>query len=206
MATVTVSGRPLNSVVRRHLTTTMRVGDLIYFAPDIRFSDVDLTGETLPDQILARIEGYFLQAADCCIREELAFAAGVLIVTCIDAMSRFAHGPNRLNRKSGQDFRTFARTRLPSFKGLPAATLLYDNYRNGLVHEARLKNGCQFALGLNRTLDTSGAFPVVDAARLLQELRESVYALVEEMRASKPFREQLVTYVRREFAYELDAA
>ena len=184
----------------------MRIGDVTYFAPGIRFSELDLTGERLPDQILARIEGYYLQAADRCIREELAFAAGLLIVTCIDAMSRFAHGPNRLRRTTAKDFCTFARMRLSSFKRLPAAQLLYDDYRNGLVHEARLKNGCQFALGLGRTLDVTGVFPVIDAARLLQEVRDAIHALVDEMRASKPFREQLVTYVRREFAYEIDAA
>jgi hypothetical protein len=184
----------------------MRIGDVTYFAPEIRFSDVDLSGAALPDQMLARIEGYFLQAADCCIREELPFAAGVLIVTCIDAVSRFAPGLNRLRRKSGEDFRTFARTRLPGFKALPKATLLYDSYRNGLVHEGRLKNGCQFALGLDRTLDTTGRFPVIDVARLLQEVRDAVHGLVEEMRASQPFRQQLVAYLRREFADELDAA
>jgi hypothetical protein len=183
----------------------MRIGDVTYFAPSISFAEVDLSGYMLPGQILARIEGYYLQAADCCIREGFAFAAGVLVVTCIDAVSHFARGPNRFRRKSSRDFRTFARSRLASFRELPDATLLYDAYRNGLVHEARLKKGCQFALGLGRTLDNTGAFPVVDPERLLHEVRDAVYVLVEEMRGSESFREQLIKYVRREFAYELNA-
>src|SRR5689334_16275337 len=111
----------------------MRVGDITYFAPSVPFAEVDLSGDALPEQILARIEGYYLQAADSCVREGFAFAAGVL----------------------------------------------YDAYRNGLVHEECLKEGCQFALGLDRTLDRTGAFPVVDAGLLLHKVRKAVCDLVE---------------------------
>lgn len=179
----------------------MRVGDVIFFAPEVPFEAVDLSGETLPEQILARVDGYYLDAADYCIRARFAFAAGVLIVTCIDAVSEFDRGP-----KSRQNFLTFVRARLPTFKEERNASLLYEEYRNGLVHEGRLKKGCQFALGLGRTLDTTGAYPVIDAGGLLNEVRGAIHQLVKEMQGSKPFREQLVRYVRRKFAYEFNAA
>ena len=181
----------------------MRIGDVSYFAPDIPFSAVDLTGETLPDQLLARIEGYYLGAADHCVRQGFAFAAGLIVVACVDAMAAFAHGPNRESRRSHDDFRAFARTRLRSFKPRANAELLYSDYRCGLVHEARLKNGAQFALGLDRTLNFEGLFPVIDAARLLSEVREAVYELIDEMRSSEPFREHVAIYVRRVFAREI---
>jgi hypothetical protein len=37
----------------------MKIGDHVYFAPGIRFADLDLEGPTLPTQYAARIEGYY---------------------------------------------------------------------------------------------------------------------------------------------------
>jgi len=134
----------------------MQIGDVSYFAPNIPFEALDVSGDQLPDQILARFEGYYLQPADLCIQTDHAFAAGLLAVACIDAASHFAHGANRAKRLVGRDFKTYARTRLSSFRKPNDAALLYDEYRNGLVHEARLKNGCQFSLNIGNTLNTTG--------------------------------------------------
>jgi len=182
------------------------IGNVTYFAPGVPFEALDLSGKQLPDQLLARMEGYYLGPAERCIKVRDAFAAGVLLVTCIDAISRFDFGPNRAERKVGKDFSTFVRIRLPSFRDQNMATLLYKKYRNGLVHEARLKEGCQFSFGLKSTLDISRKFPVVDPSGLLRELRSAVSALVQEMRDSKAFQKELLKYVRREFAYEIGAA
>lgn len=181
----------------------MQIGDLTFFAPNIPFEDIDLTGRHLPDQILARIEGYYLEPAGLCVQAGHAFGAGLLVVTSIDAASRFAHGPNRIKRNTGRDFTTYARTRLPSFGTQEAAEMLYDNYRNGLVHEARLKEGCQFSLDIGRTLSTSGRFPVIDAQYLLNEVRGSIHQLVEEMREDEQFQNEVVAYIRQTFASEL---
>ncbi len=181
----------------------MLIGNVTYFAPSVPFEDLDLSGEQLPEQLLARLESYYLGPAERCIKVRDAFAAGVLLVTCIDAVSRFDFGPNRAERKVGKNFSTFVRIRLPSFRDRKRATLLYEKYRNGLVHEARLKEGCQFSFGLNGTLDMSGKFPVVDPSLLLGELRGAIGALIQEMRDSKAFQKELVKYVRREFAYEI---
>jgi hypothetical protein len=71
------------------------------------------------------------------------------------------------------------------------------------VHEARLKRGCFFALNVGRTLDLQGTFPVIDVARLFEELRVAVHRVVDEMEASDAFRGELVRYVRTTFAREL---
>lgn len=181
----------------------MRIGDATYFAPDLPFRHLDLTGRELPGQILARLEGYYLQPADLCIQHGHAFAAGLLAVTCVDAAAKFAHGPNRERRITSKDFMAFARSRLPSFKDVRAAKTLYDDYRNGLVHEARLKNGCQFALGVGRAFDASGVSAVIDAEILLQEIRSAVHSLVNEMYNSEAFQQELVTYVRQTFEAEI---
>jgi hypothetical protein len=184
----------------------MQIGDVSYFAPDVPFEDVDLTGRKLPGQLLRRFEGYYLEPAALLVDRQHAFGAGLLLVSCIDAMSNFAHGPNREERGVRRDFLAFARTRLPSFKSETAAKRLYEDYRNGLVHEARLKAGCFFAVGVGRTLDEQGTFPVIDVARLFDEVRQAIHQVVDEMEGSEAFRGELVRYVGTTFARELQLA
>ena len=181
----------------------MRIGEHIFFAPGVRFSDLDLDGPHLTDQYRTRMEGYYLRPADRCVAAGHGFAAGLLAVVAIDAMSRLYFGPNRGRRFVNRDFRTFTCRLLPSFSSQEYADILYEKYRNGLVHEGRLKDGCQFELNRSMTLDNSGPVPVIDPARLLQEVREALNRLVDDISASEPFRREFARLLKNEFTYEL---
>lgn len=39
----------------------MKIGDLLFFAPGIRFDELDLTGAKLPEQLQQRIGGYYVE-------------------------------------------------------------------------------------------------------------------------------------------------
>lgn len=185
----------------------MKIGEHVFFAPGVTFEQLDLDGTELPDQYRRRVEGYYLDPAELLIRAGSGFAAGLITVAAIDAMSRLYFGPNRLRRVTNRDFRTFARHLLPSFGKPKAADLLWENYRNGLVHEGRVKEGCQFELGRQTTLDLTGPLPLIDPARLLAEVRAALQQLVKEMKESASFRREMAKLLRREFRYELgDAA
>ncbi len=181
----------------------MKIGEEVFFAPGVTFVQLDLDGIELPGQYRRRVEGYYLEPAELLINAGLGFAAGLLTVAAIEAMSRLYFGPNRLHRVTNRDFRTFARHLLPSFAEHKTADLLWRNYRNGLVHEGRLKEGCQFELGRQTTFDLSGPSPVVDPARLVAEVRAALEQLVKEMNESAPFRREMAKLLRREFRYEL---
>lgn len=183
----------------------MKVGDYVHFAPGIRFSDLDLNGPRLPVQYRQRIEAYYLGPANRAVKAGDAFAAGLLALAAVDAMSRIYFGPNRASRHVNHDFRSFVRLCLPSFSLPSNAEILYEKYRNGLVHEARLKDGCQFELGLSHTFDTTGPAPVIDPAYLLVEVKQALDTLVSEMRASGQFRNELAKLLRKEFTFELGA-
>src|SRR5262249_8779171 len=152
----------------------MKIGEDVFFAPGVTFAQLDLDGIELPDQYGRRVEGYYLEPAELLVEAGFGFAAGLLAVAAIDAMSRLYFGPNRLRRVTNRDFRTFARHLLPSFAERNAADILWQNYRNGLVHEGRLKEGCQFELGGEATLNLTGPAPRVDPARLVAEVRAAL--------------------------------
>lgn len=52
----------------------MKIGDLLYFAPGIRFDQVDLDGVGLPVQLHKRIEGLYILPAEECAARGHAFA------------------------------------------------------------------------------------------------------------------------------------
>jgi hypothetical protein len=112
----------------------MRLGDILYFAPGIRFDGVDVDGPRLPEQFKRRMVGFYLEPARECTRLSFAFAAGVLLVSCVDALARLRFGDG-----VGKRFKKFAAEELQSLSGGDVAERLYDEFRNGLVHEARLK-------------------------------------------------------------------
>ncbi|SRR5713101_317396 len=181
----------------------MKVGDHVFFAPGIRFRDLDLDGTRLPEQYNARIEGYYLIPAQRAVEAGDAFAAGVLALTAIDAMSKLYFGPNRPTRQVKSDFEFFVRGKLPSFCGPENAKVLYEKYRNGLVHEARLKDGCQFEVGCSKTFEASGPTPIIDPARFIAEVRIALKQLVSEMNGSQQFRAEFAKCIREEFRFEL---
>src|SRR5574341_1198917 len=125
----------------------MRLGSILYFAPGIRFDEVDLDGRRLPEQFRLRMAGFYLEPAQACAQRGFAFAAGVLLVSCIDALARL-----RFDDKVGKRFKEFTTKALPSFSEGDLAERFYDEFRNGLVHEARLKKGAQFSLETEATV------------------------------------------------------
>lgn len=121
-------------------------GDILYFAPGIRFNQIDLNGPTLPEQFNCRITGYYIKPAEECCERGQAFAAGVLLVSCIDALARFKFKTNDV----GKRFKDFVQQELPSFSNKELAKRFYEDFRNGLIHESRIKLGGQFSLEGNK--------------------------------------------------------
>jgi len=144
----------------------MPIQDCLYFAPDIRFSEVDFRSADLPRQFRARLQGFYLRPAYDCAEIGHAFAAGALVLACADALARFQTGDEPVGRR----LRAFARTSLPSFAAADLADRLYEDFRNGLIHEGRIKSGAQFSLEIAETVLTVDRIMVVNPVRLADEV------------------------------------
>jgi hypothetical protein len=165
----------------------MRIDEQLYFAPGIPFGQVDFSGETLPEQIAARVRGFYLEPALLCIQERHGFAAGVLLLSCVDALARWRTG----SKKVGKRFKKFARRALASFADENSAERLYATFRNGLIHEGRIKDGAQFSFDLQRTCEEVQGVLVVNPAFLAREIEVALIAFIDELRSSNTLRAQL---------------
>lgn len=122
----------------------MRVDDIIYFAPGLKVIDFDITNkEQVLEGFKNRINSYYLSPAAKLNALEDAFASRVILMTAIDAITYYSIGGN--NRI--KDFMTQCPL-IENFDDAAKKKIVnaFDNYfRNGLVHEGRIKNGCQFS-------------------------------------------------------------
>jgi hypothetical protein len=164
-----------NEVAARRV---MKIDDVLYFAPGLPFSDVDFDGPRLPSQFEARIIGFYLDPADSCIEMKFAFAAGVLLTTCIDALSRSETGSPDVKMR----FTSFCRSHLPSLGGETIAERFYCEFRNGLVHEARIKKGAQFSFDFDETANQTDGVLIINPAGLTREVREALGAFTQRLK------------------------
>src|SRR5947209_7718539 len=174
----------------------MRVGDILYFAPGIRFGQVDLKSPGLPDQYRQRMNGFYVEPAEGCAAHGHAFAAGVLLVSCIDALARARFN----NPNVGDRIKRFAREELQSFSKGGLATRFYEDFRNGLVHEARIKNGGQFSLEIGSTVEQLRGVLLINPARLGVEVRSAINGYAALLERDAAARQRLARALARDHA------
>src|SRR4051794_3358008 len=171
----------------------MREGDDLFFAPAIRFSELDLTGSKFPEQYHARILGYYLDPARICVEKKHAFGAGLLLVSTIDFMAGLHHAAEEMEtREVGRDFRNFARQHLQSFRTGDLAFKLYDHFRNGIAHEARVKSGGEFSFQHERTVRILYDSLSINPKFLLAEVEKALSEQVREISRTSWKRKQAI--------------
>jgi hypothetical protein len=181
----------------------MREGDDLFFAPGVRFGDVDLSGPDLAEQYRVRINGFYLVPAQLCVERGYAFAAGLLLVSTIDFMAGLHHSAEDLaDRGVGADFRRFARHKLQSFRSGDLAQRLYDEFRNGLAHEARIKNAGEFSFDWPQTVRLAGGRLCINPAWLLREVEAALDQQIAELTQDEAKCEEAAERLRKLFAKE----
>ena len=103
---------------------------------------------------------------------------------------------------SGADFRRFARHKLQSFHSGDLAQRLYDEFRNGLAHEARIKNAGEFSFDWPQTVRLAGGRLCINPAWLLREVEAALEQQIAELAQDEAKREEAAERLRRLFAKE----
>jgi len=184
----------------------MRIGENLMFAPMLSFQNVQFTSsEHVARAYEARVEGFYLQPAGTLCDSEHAFAAGVVTVSAIDFLASFNYtAPEMENRVNiGKCFKDFVQAHLPSFTQATYATRFYREFRNGLVHEARLKNAAEFNLNLDRVLQLRHGQLAINPRALIAEVRDALTEQVRKVREDRLVFQHLVRRIQSQFAKEL---
>ena len=106
----------------------------------------------------------------------------------------------------GARFQKFVGEELRSFSGGGVAQRFYDDFRNGLVHEARLKKGGQFSLKTKTTVEELGGLLLINPVYLAQEVRAALGSYVTLLGHDNSERERPAEALRQDHSDDFRVA
>jgi hypothetical protein len=170
----------------------MRVGDILYFSPDLPFRDLDIDN---PDAFAMayedRMEGFYLRPAMILANSGYPFAVGLLTLAAVEFMG-FSYGEKPVEWLSNH-------LQLPE----NIAQWLWSGFRDKLSHEGRVRSG-EFSYDLDSMYVEEDGILVVNPGILLENVGAAFHQFCSELSpAQKIF---LRDNLRRHFKAEVEAA
>lgn len=152
----------------------MRIGEILYFSPRYRFVDLSWNNrEQLVNAFQDRVQHFYLEAIDTLNQCRRAFAAGLICVSTIDFLARIEFGmnavPDRIEKWLTKNITPFGEPD-PQRPSRTLARRFNDEFRNGLVHEGRIKNAGQFCYDYDDIFRTETPVIIVNPLSLGQAL------------------------------------
>ncbi len=108
------------------------------------------------------------------------FATGLLCVATIDFLARISFGEKKKSRKRIEKwiseniayFKENSRSHAGDVVEMNGR-IFYESFRCGLVHEGRIKNGCQFTYEITETVYLEKEVMLINPENLLKEIEIS---------------------------------
>lgn len=124
----------------------MRERDTLYFSPHYQFFAIDFNDpKKLVDVFADRVYGFYLNPAKLLSENSDGFACGLLCIATIDFLSRITYP----TEKVGDRMERWLRSNIKEFNTGDCARRFYEDFRNGLVHEGRIKPFGEFSFAAN---------------------------------------------------------
>lgn len=181
-------------------------GGKLWFAPSlpdstpgISFPEIDLSGSNCRSSLPSRIRGYYIEPAVVAATAGYTFASGLILVSSIDALAEIQTGNKRVRSR----FRKWTAAELKSFKNPDVNKQFYEDFRDGLVHNARVKRGSQFSLDQNATVVYEKSILSINPLLLADEVNDALSRFVSQLEKNEGVRTVFVNRIRSEFKDEL---
>jgi hypothetical protein len=188
----------------------VKVGDELFFSPKFKFKDLDWENS---DQLIAafenRVVGWYLLPASRFRDNNDGFACGVICVTAIDFLARVQSGDdNTVNR-----IVNWLSSEIPEFGqtcphcGSSFAYLFYSNFRNGLVHEGRIKKLGQFTFdNIPGVVVVNDGVMLVNVVLLLSNINRAFSRYISLLKINKGALSQFILNLKKDFGEEVARA
>lgn len=164
----------------------MKVGDYLYFSPNVKFRDLKWDEkEILINAFIDRVEGFYLKPAKKLDELKRGFATGVLCVTAVDFIARISTGikepRERMVKWLNDNIEQF-RGPDPENSENTIAYRFYKDFRNGLVHEGRIKRAGQFSYDFpNELLKVQKGIIIINPHFLLEAINKSFIEYMDKV-------------------------
>lgn len=182
---------------------SVKIDDL-YFAPGIRYDDVDWQDDSeVVKAFEKRLCGLYMEPTrELCDDDRNVFAAGVMCTVTIDMLARFTYDQQRGVRKR---FTKWLKDAESNFKctslgegDKSLADRVYEDFRNGTVHEGRVKKGGQFSLRIDGLFATDNGIIVLNPEKLLELIKCQAKAWIETLQEDSDARKKFCDTLRED--------
>jgi len=171
----------------------MDINNEIHFSPSILSSDLE---RICDDELLAgykdRLMEWYISAAELLNSTGHGFGAGVILLTLIDCLAKVFVDENSL---VGTRFKQFVEFHMNLPR--PLANILYDNFRNGLVHEGRIKGNFSFSYRIGSICCKYGSTTAINPEILCKSLKSVTEELFAQITPDK--RTEIIARIKIEF-------
>ena len=163
---------------------TMRTEDALYFSFKYKILDINFDNKThVIDAFKSRINDFYIKPAIQLV-DNYFFAAGLLSVCTIDLLARYEFTTGRV----GERFINWINTHIKEFNiednnnpGKKLSNRFYLDFRNGLVHEGRIKGGSQFSNFFPDLITLEGKIMVINVRVLITSIEHSFNCFIEQL-------------------------
>lgn len=155
----------------------LRAEDKLHFSPRCIFGDLDFNDKRkLICCVRDRIYGFYLTPAKLLDTKEYGFGCGLLCVATIDSLARISYP-----EKVGCRIKKWLKNNIPEFREEDFANRFYEDFRNGLVHEGRIKNPGEFSYEPSKIITREDRIIRINPRILLRRLEEVVERFLIEL-------------------------
>ena len=180
----------------------MRIGDILYFSPKYKFIELNWNEkEVLIKAFEDRLNGFYLKPIEEFNKFGYGFASGVICVTTIDFLARIVVKSDRV----GERFRAWLKDNIPEFDD-NLANKFYEDFRNGLVHEGRIKDCGQFSYEIGELISLEDDVMIVDPKLLMERVRSAFENYMLKIREDDEVFRSFKKALKRDFQEDVELA
>lgn len=190
----------------------MRIADILYFSPSFKFEDIDFADkERTIEAFKDRMYGFYLSPAKRLLDSNDAFASGLICTSVIDILARYMIGIDEVGKRitkwiieNVDGFDHEGAFNDDNYKNT-IAYKFYSRFRNGLVHEGRIKELGQFSFEYQHILKVYDEAIIVNPKILLDQLMEIFNNFCDELLANEDKYNRFQSMLEEDFTQELSA-
>lgn len=166
----------------------MKIRKKIYFSQKYKFNEINWDNQDNLIKVFQDIvESFYLKPAKLLNNYKYGFAAGAICLITIDFLARIETGSNHVRER----FEKWVKCNIKEFNKTdinnPSRTLayrLFEDFRNGLVHEGRIKKASQFSYDSHELVEIDQSI-MINPRYLLNAIIKSFKKYINKLKTNK---------------------
>ncbi len=186
----------------------MKIGKQLHFSENYSYLDIKWDEKKdLIEKFKDRVETFYISPAEQLNIARKGFAAGVLCITMIDCLAKiFYHERNKFKKWLKDNIDEFRKKDPDSSRTRTLADRFYEEFRDGLIHEGRIKAAGQFSYDLQDIVKADDRVMEVNPDKLLLAIKNFFYNYLTQIREDESKFYQFSNYLKNDFIKERELA